>query len=92
VDFDYVSCLDTRKSITGYIFTVFGTAISWKASLQKVVALSSTEAEYIALTKEAVKKALWLRGIARDSFKIMLSLSIVITKVLFTFQKTRFIT
>ena len=92
VDSNYAGCLDTRKSITGYIFTAFGTAISWKASLQKVVALSSTEAEYIALTEEAVKKALWLKGIARDSFKIMLSLSIVITKVLFTFQKTRFIT
>ena len=62
VDSDYVGCLDTRKSITGYIFTTFGTTISWKAGLQKVVALFSTEAEYIALT-EAVKEALWLRGI-----------------------------
>jgi len=65
VDSNYAGCLDTRKSITGYIFTAFGTAISWKASLQKVVALSRTEAEYIALT-EVVKEALWLRGIARE--------------------------
>ena len=65
VDSDYAGCLDTRKSLTGYIFTAFGTAISWKANLQKVVALSTTEAEYIALT-EAIKEALWLKGIARE--------------------------
>jgi len=57
--------LDTRKSLTCYVFTAFGTAISRKASLQKVVALSTTEAEYIVLT-EAIKEALWLRGIARE--------------------------
>lgn len=44
VDSDYAACLDTRKSLTGYVFTAFGTAISWKANLQKVVALSTTEA------------------------------------------------
>ncbi|KAH9770959.1 hypothetical protein KPL71_012540 [Citrus sinensis] len=36
--------------------------VSWKASLQSVVALSTTEAEYIALT-EAVKEAKWLSGL-----------------------------
>ena len=41
VDSDFVGCLDTKKSLTSYVFTAFGTAISWKASLQKVVALSS---------------------------------------------------
>ena len=50
VDSDFAGCLDTRKSLTGYVFTAFGIAISWKASLQKVVALSITKAEYIALT------------------------------------------
>ena len=39
VDSDYADCVDSRKSLTGFVFTVFGTAISWKASLQKVVAL-----------------------------------------------------
>ena len=65
VDSDYAGCLDSRKSITGYVFTVFGSAVSWKGSLQKVVALSTTEAEYIALT-EAVKESLWLRGLAGE--------------------------
>lgn len=35
--------------------------MSWKASLQHVVALSTTEAEYISLS-EAVKEGLWLKG------------------------------
>ena len=65
VDSDYAGCMDSRKSISGYVFTMFGTAISWKATLQKVVALSTTEAEYIALT-EAVKEALWLEGFAKE--------------------------
>ena len=51
--------LDKRRSISSYIFTIGGNTISWKSSLQRVVALSSTEAEYIALT-EATKEAMWL--------------------------------
>ncbi|XP_062080368.1 uncharacterized protein LOC133785129 [Humulus lupulus] len=46
-----LGCLEIRKSLTGYVLAVFGTTISWKASLQKMVALSTTEAELIALTK-----------------------------------------
>ena len=62
VDSDYAGCLDTRKSLTGFIFTAYWTTISWKAGLQKVMALSTMEAEYMALT-EVVKKALWLLGL-----------------------------
>ena len=62
VDSDYAGDLDKRRSLTGYVFTLFGCTISWKATLQPVVALSTTEAEFIAAT-EAVKEALWLQGI-----------------------------
>ena len=47
------------------MFIAYGTTISWRASLQKVVALSSTKAEYMALTK-AIKEALWLLGLVRE--------------------------
>lgn len=43
-----------------YVFVVLNNVVSWKAQLQHVVALSSTEAKYTALTK-AVKESLWLR-------------------------------
>lgn len=50
VDVDYASNVYTRKSVTGFIFTLFGTAISWKSYQQFVVALSTTTAEFKALT------------------------------------------
>ncbi|XP_060190311.1 G-type lectin S-receptor-like serine/threonine-protein kinase At5g24080 [Lycium barbarum] len=46
VDSDFASDLDRRRSITGYIITLAGSAISWKATLQSIVALSATEVEY----------------------------------------------
>ncbi|WVZ07194.1 hypothetical protein V8G54_020540 [Vigna mungo] len=65
VDSDFAGCLDTRKSRSGYVFTLFGTAVSWRSTLQSVVALSTTEAEYYALA-EGVKEALWLKGLVRE--------------------------
>ena len=47
------------------MFTIGGNTVSWKTNLQHVVALSTTEAEYIALT-EAIKEALWLKGFTRE--------------------------
>ena len=44
---------------------MFGISISWKATLQKVVAISTTEAEYISLT-EVVKEELWLEGFSKE--------------------------
>lgn len=65
VDADFAANIDTRKSLTGYVFTLFGTAVSWKSTHQSVVALSTTEAEYVALT-EAVKEGMWLQGILSE--------------------------
>lgn len=64
-DSDYATNLDTRKSQSGYIFKLNGSAVSWKSTLQSVVALSTTEAEYIALT-EVVKEGKWLKGVLGD--------------------------
>lgn len=47
VDSDYAGSIDTRKYSSGYVFTMYHTAISWKAKLQSVVALSTTKAEYM---------------------------------------------
>lgn len=61
VDADMAGDLDGRKSTTGYVYTMGGTAISWVSKLQKIVALSTTEAEYVAVT-EASKEMVWLRA------------------------------
>ena len=64
-DSDYGGDLDRRRSTSGMVFTLGGSAISWRSCLQKVVAISTTEAEYMSLT-EAVKEALWLKGLLKD--------------------------
>lgn len=65
VDSDHAGCIDTRKSLTGLVFTLYGNAMSWKSNLQTVVALSTTEDECIAMT-EAIKEGMWLLGIIRE--------------------------
>lgn len=59
-DADWAGDKSTRRSTTGYVFTLAGGALSWKSRLQPTVALSSTEAEYRAVT-EAGQELLWLR-------------------------------
>ncbi|GJR57579.1 retrovirus-related pol polyprotein from transposon TNT 1-94 [Tanacetum coccineum] len=65
VDSDYAKDPDKGRFITGYAFLLQGCVVSWKETLQHVVALSTTEAEYMALT-EAVKEAIWLRGLLEE--------------------------
>ena len=62
MDLNFAGDLDRRRSLTGYVFTIGGCAVSWKASLQATDALSTTEAEYMAIS-EACKEAIWLRGL-----------------------------
>lgn len=64
-DADYAADPDKRRSISGLVFTLGGNTISWKSGLQRVVALSITESEYMALT-EAVKEAVWLKGLMME--------------------------
>ncbi|KAH9779695.1 Integrase catalytic domain-containing protein [Citrus sinensis] len=65
VDADFAGDLDKMRSQTWYLFTLRGCTVSWKATLQNVVALSTTEAEYIAAA-EALKEAIWLKGMTAE--------------------------
>ncbi|KAE8721509.1 hypothetical protein F3Y22_tig00015910pilonHSYRG00102 [Hibiscus syriacus] len=65
VDSDYAGDLDNRRSTTGYVFTLGGGPICWKSTVQSIVALSTTEAEYMAAA-EAAKEALWLTGLVKE--------------------------
>jgi len=62
-DADWGGDISTRRSTTGYIFLFRGTLIAWNSKLQKTVALSSCEAEYMAL-KEAIKEQLYIKAVA----------------------------
>jgi len=50
-----------RHSISGYTFLINGDAVSCSSKKQSIVALSTTEAEYMAAT-HTVKEALWLHS------------------------------
>ena len=61
VDTDFDGDIDSRKSTTEFVFTLGGTAISWASNLQKIVTLSTTEAEYVATTEDR-NEMIWLHG------------------------------
>ncbi|KAG3097372.1 Retrovirus-related Pol polyprotein from transposon TNT 1-94 [Phytophthora idaei] len=59
-DADWAGDIESRRSTSGYAFMMNGGCISWRSKKQRTVALSSTEAEYMALS-EATQEAVWLK-------------------------------
>ncbi|GLI66562.1 hypothetical protein VaNZ11_010446, partial [Volvox africanus] len=64
-DADWAKDRDRRRSTTGFVFLMNGTAISWKSRLQPTVATSSVEAEYMAAAFTTCE-ALWIRKLLYD--------------------------
>ena len=64
-DADWATDEETRLSVGGYIFSLYGGAITWSSKRQLSVALSSCEAEYMAQT-QASKEALWLTRLLKE--------------------------
>jgi len=65
------SMAEDRHAISGYAFMIHGGAVSWSAKRQEIIALLTTEAEYVAIT-HAAKEALWLRSLLSQLFDIVL--------------------
>jgi hypothetical protein len=58
-DSDFAADIDNRRSTSGYVYTLNGSAISWRSKQQDLVTLSTMEAEYVGMT-EACKESIWL--------------------------------
>ena len=64
-DADYAGCVRTRKSVSGSVFMLNNGPISWSSQRQRMVTLSTTEAEYVALAM-GTKDAIWLRNMLEE--------------------------
>jgi hypothetical protein len=60
-DADFASCEDSRKSTSGYVFTLAGGAVSWKSSKQELTLVSTMQAKFIACY-EATGQAVLLKN------------------------------
>ena len=73
---DWAGDKDTRHNVSGFIMYLCGVPILWKSKLQRTVALSSTEAEYYALS-EAAKEIKFLMQVMK-SLDMKLKLPIIV--------------
>jgi hypothetical protein len=64
-DADWGGDLEDRRSTTWFVFIMGGGAISWSSKQQPTIALSTTEAEYMANT-QATKEAIWITKLMMD--------------------------
>lgn len=64
-DADYANDKSTRRSTTGYIIFFGKSPISWCTRRQPIVALSSTEAEFIAAA-DCVKELLYIKNLLKE--------------------------
>ncbi|XP_026440520.1 uncharacterized protein LOC113339470 [Papaver somniferum] len=67
-DSDWVGDTEGRKSTSGYVFQLGTGFFSWSSENQQVVALSTTEAEYIA-ARNCATQAVWLRMMLKSLFQ-----------------------
>ena len=64
-DADWAGDINDQKSTSGYLFQMSGGAVTWKSRKQSCVALSTAEAEYIALSS-ATQESVWLRNLTSE--------------------------
>lgn len=64
-DSDFAGDPETRRSTSGFAFCLASGVVTWASQRQRLVTLSTTEAEYVAAAT-AAKEAVWLRKLLKD--------------------------
>ena len=64
-DANWAGDIDDRRSVSGYVFKVAGSTVSWCSKKQGTVAKSTTEAEYVSLSN-ATQELIWMRRLLSD--------------------------
>ena len=82
-DSDYAGDVDTRRSTTGFVFTLSGGPVTWSSHRQKLITLSTTESEFVAAAA-AAKEAIWLLTLLTNS---NLNHRFFTNKILFNYNK-----
>ena len=65
VDADYANSLDNCRSVTGYVNFIAEDPVTWQSKTQTSVALSTIEAEYMALAADT-QEALWQKMVLQE--------------------------
>ena len=68
-DSEFASNVEDNKSTSGQVFFLGGLPITWNSLKQKVVALSSCEAEYIEITS-AMCQGVWIARLVKEVMRV----------------------
>ena len=72
-DLDFVGCVDSHKSTSGYIFKLVNGAVSWRSAKQTLTATSTMEVEFVSCF-ETSSQGVWLKSFIYG-FRIVDSIS-----------------
>lgn len=75
-DANFATCKDTRKSVTGYVVYLEGTPVAVKSGMQRIVTLSVSEAEVIAMV-QSIQKMMYIEKLLKAmELKVKLPMTI----------------
>jgi len=66
IDSDYAGDEEDSKSTSNYVFLLSSRVVSWMSKKQPVVALSTTEVEFIVVAAACVRQSMWMRKVSRN--------------------------
>ena len=75
-DADWAGDINDRRSTSGYLFMMSGAAVSWKSQKQTCTALSTSEAECVALAG-AAKEVTWIQQLLEDLYERQCDLTVI---------------